>query len=77
MPNYATISTVRFQFSMHGNFVGNNLVVVEEIINKIRNTFVDGATIERAGNAANRLYLRYGKLYDGCIAAGRQSDRQI
>ena len=34
-------------FDAHGNFVGNNLVVVEEIINKIRNTFVDGATIEK------------------------------
>lgn len=34
-------------FDVHGNFVGNNLKVVEEIIYKIRHTFVDGATIEK------------------------------
>lgn len=34
-------------FDAHGNFIGNNLTVVEEIIYKIRNAFVDGATIEK------------------------------
>lgn len=37
-----------FQFyDTQGGFVGNNLKVVEEILVKIRNTFVDGATLER------------------------------
>lgn len=34
-------------FDAHGNFIGNNLKVVEEILYKIRNTFVDGATLEK------------------------------
>jgi len=34
-------------FDAQGNFVGDNLKVVEEILYKIRNTFVDGKTIEK------------------------------
>lgn len=34
-------------FNAQGNFVGDNLKVVEEIGYKIRNTFVDGATLEK------------------------------
>ena len=34
-------------FDAKGNFIGDNLKVVEEIIFKIRNTFVDGATLEK------------------------------
>lgn len=34
-------------FDNQGNFVGENLKVVEEILFKIRNTFVDGATLEK------------------------------
>ena len=34
-------------FDVQGNFVGNNLKVVEEVIYKVRNTFVDGATLEK------------------------------
>lgn len=34
-------------FNTQGNFVGDNLKVVEEITYKIRNTFVDGATLEK------------------------------
>lgn len=34
-------------FDDQGNFIGDNLKVVEEILYKIRNTFVDGATIEK------------------------------
>lgn len=34
-------------FDAQGNFIGNNLKVVEEVIYKIRNTFVDGATLEK------------------------------
>ncbi len=33
-------------FDKHGNFVGENLKVAEEILYKIRNTFVDGKTLE-------------------------------
>lgn len=33
-------------FDTKGNFVGDNLKVVEEILFKIRNTFVDGSTLE-------------------------------
>jgi hypothetical protein len=33
-------------FDSTGNFVGDNLKVVEEILFKIRNTFVDGSTLE-------------------------------
>jgi hypothetical protein len=34
-------------FNLQGNFIGENLKVAEEILYKIRNTFVDGATIEK------------------------------
>lgn len=34
-------------FDGHGNFIGENLKVAEEILYKVRNTFVDGATIEK------------------------------
>ncbi len=34
-------------FDAQGNFIGNNLKVVEEVIYKVRNTFVDGATLEK------------------------------
>ena len=34
-------------FDSKGNFVGDNLKVVEEILYKIRNTFVDGKTLEK------------------------------
>lgn len=34
-------------FDNQGNFTGNNLKVVEEILYKIRNAFVDGATLEK------------------------------
>jgi hypothetical protein len=33
-------------FDSNGNFIGSNLKVVEEILYKIRNTYVDGRTIE-------------------------------
>ena len=39
---------VDFQFfDEKGNFIGNNLKVTEEILYKIRNTFVDGVTLEK------------------------------
>ncbi|MFA4851028.1 MAG: BREX system P-loop protein BrxC [Bacteroidales bacterium] len=34
-------------FDTQGNFIGENLKVAEEILYKIRNTFVDGATLEK------------------------------
>ncbi|MGA1871789.1 MAG: BREX system P-loop protein BrxC [bacterium] len=34
-------------FDTQGNFIGGNLRVVEEILFKIKNTFVDGATLEK------------------------------
>ncbi len=34
-------------FDTQGNFIGENLKVSEEILYKIRNTFVDGATLEK------------------------------
>lgn len=34
-------------FDAQGNFIGENLKVSEEILYKIRNTFVDGATMEK------------------------------
>ncbi|HCT84780.1 MAG TPA: BREX system P-loop protein BrxC [Candidatus Margulisbacteria bacterium] len=34
-------------FDDQGNFIGDNLKVTEEILFKIRNTFVDGATLEK------------------------------
>lgn len=33
-------------FDTHGNFIGENLKVVDEILYKIRNVFVDGSTLE-------------------------------
>lgn len=34
-------------FDAKGNFIGENLKITEEILYKIRNTFVDGATLEK------------------------------
>jgi len=34
-------------FDAQGTFIGNNLKVVEEVLYKVRNTFVDGATLEK------------------------------
>ena len=34
-------------FDSKGNFIGENLKITEEILYKIRNTFVDGATLEK------------------------------
>lgn len=34
-------------FDTQGNFIGTNLKVVEEMLYKVRNTFVDGATLEK------------------------------
>lgn len=34
-------------FDAQGNFIGENLKVSEEILYKVRNTFVDGATLEK------------------------------
>ncbi|HCV16200.1 MAG TPA: hypothetical protein DF637_07695 [Rikenellaceae bacterium] len=34
-------------FDNKGNFIGENLKVTEEILYKIRNTFIDGATLEK------------------------------
>lgn len=34
-------------FDTQGNFIGENLKVSEEILYKVRNTFVDGATLEK------------------------------
>ncbi|KAA6348338.1 hypothetical protein EZS27_004228 [termite gut metagenome] len=34
-------------FDTHGNFIGDKLRVVEEILYKTRNTFVDGASLEK------------------------------
>ena len=34
-------------FDAQGNFIGTNLKVVEEVLYKVRNTFVDGATLEK------------------------------
>jgi hypothetical protein len=34
-------------FDSQGNFIGENLKVAEEILYKVRNTFVDGATLEK------------------------------
>jgi hypothetical protein len=34
-------------FDPQGNFIGENLKVAEEILYKVRNTFIDGATLEK------------------------------
>lgn len=34
-------------FDAHGNFIGENLKVSEEILYRTRNTFIDGATLEK------------------------------
>ena len=43
---YFASSEFKF-FDNQGNFIGDNLKVVEEILYKIRNTFVDGQTLEK------------------------------
>ncbi len=43
---YFTGSDFAF-FDTQGNFIGENLKVSEEILSKVRNTFVDGATLEK------------------------------
>lgn len=46
LQQYFTGSDFAF-FDAQGNFIGENLKVSEEILYKIRNTFVDGTTIEK------------------------------
>lgn len=46
LPQYFTGSDFIF-FDAKGNFIGENLKVSEEILYKVRNTFVDGATLEK------------------------------
>lgn len=46
LQQYFTGSDFAF-FDAQGNFIGENLKVAEEILYKIRNTFVDGATMEK------------------------------
>jgi len=46
LTQYFTGSDFAF-FDTQGNFIGENLKVSEEILYKIRNTFVDGATLEK------------------------------
>jgi len=46
LQQYFTGSDFSF-FDTQGNFIGENLKVSEEILYKIRNTFVDGATMEK------------------------------
>jgi len=46
LSQYFTGSDFAF-FDAQGNFIGENLKVAEEILYKIRNTFVDGATLEK------------------------------
>jgi len=46
LQQYFTGSDFAF-FDTQGNFIGENLKVSEEILYKIRNTFVDGATLEK------------------------------
>jgi hypothetical protein len=43
---YFTGNDFKF-FDVQGNFIGENLKVAEEILYKTRNTFVDGATLEK------------------------------
>lgn len=46
LQQYFTGSDFAF-FDAQGNFIGENLKVSEEILYKVRNTFVDGATLEK------------------------------
>jgi len=46
LPQYFTGIDFIF-FDAKGNFIGENLKVSEEILYKVRNTFVDGATLEK------------------------------
>ena len=46
LQQYFTGSDFAF-FDGQGNFIGENLKVAEEILYKVRNTFVDGATLEK------------------------------
>jgi hypothetical protein len=46
LQQYFTGSDFAF-FDAQGNFIGENLKVAEEILYKIRNTFVDGTTLEK------------------------------
>ena len=46
LQQYFTSSDFAF-FDAQGNFIGENLKVAEEILYKVRNTFVDGATLEK------------------------------
>lgn len=46
LQQYFTGSDFAF-FDAQGNFIGENLKVSEEVLFKIRNTFVDGATLEK------------------------------
>lgn len=46
LQQYFTGSDFAF-FDTQGNFIGENLKVAEEILYKVRNTFVDGATLEK------------------------------
>jgi hypothetical protein len=46
LQQYFTGSDFAF-FDNQGNFIGENLKVSEEILYKVRNTFVDGATLEK------------------------------
>ena len=46
LQHYFTGSDFAF-FDAQGNFIGENLKVAEEILYKIRNTFVDGTTLEK------------------------------
>jgi hypothetical protein len=46
LQQYFTGSDFAF-FDTHGNFIGENLKVAEEILYRVRNTFVDGATLEK------------------------------
>lgn len=46
LQQYFTGSDFAF-FDTQGNFIGENLKVAEEILYKVRNTFVDGGTLEK------------------------------
>lgn len=46
LQQYFTGSDFAF-FDAQGNFIGENLKVAEEILYKVRNTFLDGATLEK------------------------------
>ena len=57
-------------FDAQGNFIGENLKVVEEITHKIRHTFVDGATIEKDLEIAPTGYT-YGTIVSTLAALMR------